>query len=192
MTLGDKTQTLIPIHGKTNPIESVSNHQQSLQLLDQPSAEELSIVLGKFVVEWEQNVMFGDHRWERENIMTMQSVSKKLLTDLVRLNSKQAFSSTDMEEMQPLVNELHEFVMVDVRGPRVQEFEPAIAHGRKAYEMAREVISVRPSLIKAKEMRWCLCGHNQEIHNDAVCLFSYNNEGFPFDIDCECPSFRAT
>jgi hypothetical protein len=112
-------------------------------LNQKPSTEELSIILRNLVVEWEQNVFLGDHRWERENIMTMQNVSKKLLTDLVKLGSKQA-PANDMEEMQPLVNELREFVIVDLRGPSVQEFEPAIAHGRKAYEMARGLISVNP------------------------------------------------
>jgi hypothetical protein len=44
--------------------------------------EELLILLRRFTVRWEQNVLLGDHRWQWENMKAMQRFAKGLSKEL--------------------------------------------------------------------------------------------------------------
>ena len=106
--------------------------------------EELSSLLARFKVDWEQNVLLGDHRWERENMETMQRLAKHLSTELLEFDSKYPdLSDTEVRDrMHLLSTELRQFVKLDMQRVSIQEVEVMVAHGRTAYELTNGLVSL--------------------------------------------------
>lgn len=157
------------------------------ELIEINRSEVLLSLLRGFTTGWEENVLFGDRRWQWENMKVEQGNAKHILRQLSDAKYPDFWKVKFEDQLHLLCDQLRRFVKFEMRDLSLQELESVVAHGRMAYEMTRRLIPV----VEANQTTWCLCGHSREIHNDAVCLFSYNDEGFPFDIDCECPSFRA-
>ena len=99
--------------------------------------EELLPLLSRFTAIWEQNVVLGDHRWERENMKATQRFAKGLLREPLEFDSRYSDSS-DAEirnRVHLLSTELRQFFTPDIRGLSIQDREVMVAHGKVAYEM---------------------------------------------------------
>lgn len=105
--------------------------------------EELLLLLGRFTVRWEQNVVLGDHRWQLENMKDMQRLTKGLSIELLKCDSKYSdlWDAEVRNQMRLLSTELRQFVRPDIRDLSVQDNGVMVAHGRMAYELTRGLIS---------------------------------------------------
>jgi hypothetical protein len=97
----------------------------------------------RFMVRWEQNVVLGDRRWQLENMKTMQRFARGLSKEFLRSDPKN-WDLWDAEirgQMHLFSSELRQFVTPDMRHLSVQDNEVMVAHGRKAYELTRGLVS---------------------------------------------------
>jgi hypothetical protein len=95
------------------------------------------------MVRWEQNVVLGDHRWQSENMKTMQRFANGLSKEFLRFSSKYSdlWDAEVKDQIHLLSSELHQFVTPDMRHLSVQDNEVMVARGRMAYELTRALIS---------------------------------------------------
>lgn len=107
------------------------------------SMEELLPVLRRFTVRWEQNIVLGDHRWQWENMKTMQGFAKDLSEDLLGFDSRccESWDAEVRSKIHVLSTELRQFVRPDMRRLSVHAIEVMVAHGRITYELTRGLIS---------------------------------------------------
>jgi hypothetical protein len=105
--------------------------------------EELLPLLARFKVDWEQNVLLGDHRWQSENMKAMQRLARGVSKELLQFESKHSeHSNAEVgNRIRLLSTELLQFVTPDMRRLSIRGVEIIVEHGRMAYELTKELIT---------------------------------------------------
>jgi len=100
-------------------------------------------LLRRFKINWEQNVVLGDHRWQGESMKAMQRFAKGLSREFLEFDSRYSalYDAEVRDQMRLLSSELHQFVTPDMRHLSVEDLEVMAAHGKMTYEMTIRLIS---------------------------------------------------